>query len=180
VNPNKEEGGGTRPATAFWEVRIMLKKIDRGLDLFLTLCGSLLFFIAMVITAVQVFLRYALNSPLFWAEELARLCFLWMIYIGSILAIRYDKHMVVDILYEALPGWGKRILDKVVLVVVGVFLIVLTKEGYGLVLAEMTSVTPAMQVKVGYVYAIIPLAGLAMLLYLVFPHKSAKTSSLSE
>ena len=52
-----------------------------------------------------------------------------MIYIGSILAIRYDKHMVVDILYEALPGWGKRILDKVVLVVVGVFLIVLTKEG---------------------------------------------------
>ena len=67
-----------------------------------------------------------------------------------------------------------------VLVVVGVFLIVLTKEGYGLVLAEMTSVTPAMQVKVGYVYAIIPLAGLAMLLYLVFPYKSAKTSSLSE
>lgn len=158
----------------------MLKKFDRGLDAVLTFCGALLFSIALVITAVQVFLRYAINQPLFWAEELARLCFLWMIYVGSILAVRYDKHMVVDILYEALPQWGKRILDKVVLVVVGVFLIVLTKEGYGLVLAEMTSVTPAMQIKVGYVYSIIPLAGLAMLFYLVFPYKPAKTSSLSE
>jgi TRAP-type C4-dicarboxylate transport system permease small subunit len=45
-----------------------------------------------LIMAVQVFSRYALNSSLFWSEELARFMLVWLAFLGASLAYRRRVH----------------------------------------------------------------------------------------
>ncbi|SKA29892.1 TRAP transporter small permease [Consotaella salsifontis] len=49
-----------------------------------------------LILVVQVFMRYVLGSPLVWAEELARYLLVWCTMIGTSLAVRESRHIVVD------------------------------------------------------------------------------------
>jgi len=143
--------------------------LDRIIDRTLSWVVNLFFLITVMVTALQVFFRYVLNRPFSWTEEVAQLLFLWLIYLGSVLALRSDKHLVVDLLYVALPPNLRRIVDWVIKLLMGLFLVVLTKEGYGLVISEMASVTAALELPVGIVYLIVPISGILMLFFLFFP-----------
>jgi TRAP-type C4-dicarboxylate transport system permease small subunit len=59
--------------------------------------------IMVVLVFSNVVLRYAFNSGLAWAEEVARLMFVWMIFLGAILALRHHAHLGVEFLVEKLP-----------------------------------------------------------------------------
>ncbi|MFL6718243.1 MAG: TRAP transporter small permease [Burkholderiaceae bacterium] len=63
--------------------------------------------LALAIMVVLVFgnvvLRYAFNSGLAWAEEVARLMFVWLIFLGAILALRHHAHIGVEMLQQRLP-----------------------------------------------------------------------------
>lgn len=147
----------------------MWSTLDRIIDRTLSWVVNLFFLITVMVTALQVFFRYVLNRPFSWTEEVAQLLFLWLIYLGSVLALRSDKHLVVDLLYVALPPNLRRIVDWVIKLLMGLFLVVLTKEGYGLVISEMASVTAALELPVGIVYLIVPISGILMLFFLFFP-----------
>lgn len=53
--------------------------------------------------------RYLLNTGLAASEEIARLAFVWMIFLGAILAVRERSHVGVDMLVKRLPRWGQRL-----------------------------------------------------------------------
>lgn len=53
--------------------------------------------------------RYLLNSGLAEAEEISRLAFVWLIFLGAILAVRERAHVGVDLLVRRLPKLGKRL-----------------------------------------------------------------------
>ena len=55
-----------------------------------------LFGTLFVLWVLHIFWRYALNSPLIWSEEIALDLFIWVIFLGSALAIRRRSHLVVD------------------------------------------------------------------------------------
>ena len=63
--------------------------------------------LALAVMVVLVFgnvvLRYAFNSGLAWAEEVARLMFVWLIFLGAILALRHNAHIGVEMLQQRLP-----------------------------------------------------------------------------
>ena len=149
----------------------MLSALDRIIDRALSWVVNVFFLVTVMVTALQIFFRYVLNRPFYWTEEVAQLLFLWLIYLGSVLAMRTDKHLVVDLVYVALPPNLRRIVDLVIKLLVGLFLVVLTKEGSGLVVSEMASVTAALELPVGIVYLIVPIAGVLMLFYLLFSPK---------
>lgn len=67
--------------------------------------------VALAMMVVMVFsnvvLRYVFNSGITVSEELARFCFLWLIFIGSIVAMKERAHLGVDTLIVRLPRSGK-------------------------------------------------------------------------
>jgi TRAP-type C4-dicarboxylate transport system permease small subunit len=63
-----------------------------------------LFIVIIVCVSLQVFFRYVLNSPLIWSEETARLCFLWMIFLGLALAEKDDLHIAVEFFVGKMPN----------------------------------------------------------------------------
>lgn len=55
----------------------------------------------LVSVFANAFMRYALNSGLAWSEEFARICFVWMVFLGIFIAAREKSHIIVDILVNA-------------------------------------------------------------------------------
>jgi TRAP-type C4-dicarboxylate transport system permease small subunit len=69
-----------------------------------------LFLAAMVLMVFgNVVLRYAFNSGITVSEELSRWLFVWMTFLGALVALRTHHHLGTDSLVSRLPVLGKKI-----------------------------------------------------------------------
>ncbi len=82
------------------------------IDLFYRLLEFLVV-VCMVAMVVMVFgnvvLRYGFNSGIDVSDELSRYCFIWLTYLGAMIAMREGGHLGVDTLVKHLPLAGKKI-----------------------------------------------------------------------
>ncbi|MEY2953218.1 MAG: 2,3-diketo-L-gulonate transporter small permease protein YiaM [Pseudomonadota bacterium] len=71
--------------------------------------GVVLCLVAMVIMVFgNVVMRYAFNSGITVSEEMSRYCFIWLTYLGAMVAMRENGHLGVDTLVKLLPLSGKK------------------------------------------------------------------------
>lgn len=67
----------------------------------------------MAVMLAMVFLnaalRYLLNSGITASEEISRWLFVWMTFLGAIVAIKRHMHLGVDIVIRLLPPWLQKI-----------------------------------------------------------------------
>jgi TRAP-type C4-dicarboxylate transport system permease small subunit len=81
----------------------LLDKIFKGVDA--VLAALLLGMVLMVFG--NVVLRYAFNSGIVVSEELSRVFFVWLTFIGAIVAVRDGTHLGMDNVVERLSRRGK-------------------------------------------------------------------------
>lgn len=75
------------------------------LKLLIVLC-----MLAMVVLVFgNVVMRYAFNSGISVSEELSRWFFVWMIFLGALVALKERAHLGLDSVVKRLPPLGKRI-----------------------------------------------------------------------
>ena len=85
----------------------MTRAIDAACRLIELLIATLL--AAMVVMVFgNVVLRYAFNSGIIVSEELSRWLFLWVTFLGAIVALKDHAHLGSDFLISRLPPAGKR------------------------------------------------------------------------
>jgi TRAP-type C4-dicarboxylate transport system permease small subunit len=69
--------------------------------------------VALVAMVIMVFgnvvLRYGFNSGITVSDEMSRYCFIWLTYIGAMVAMRERGHLGVDTLVKHLPVLGKKV-----------------------------------------------------------------------
>ena len=69
--------------------------------------------LALALMVVLVFgnvvLRYGFNSGITISEEVSRWLFLWMTFLGAVVALKEHAHLGSDMLVSRLPRTGKRI-----------------------------------------------------------------------
>jgi len=82
----------------------MKKSLARTADTLETLLGATAFVSMFLAIVLQVFYRYILGSPLVWPFEFSVYCYIYVIYIGSVMAARRQSHVSFDMLYLRLPG----------------------------------------------------------------------------
>lgn len=75
--------------------------------------GLLLMMIVLVF--VNVVLRYGFNSGISVSVELSRFAFVWIVYLGSVLALAHNQHLAVPVLYRYLSPSLRRALARGVL-----------------------------------------------------------------
>jgi TRAP-type C4-dicarboxylate transport system permease small subunit len=59
---------------------------------------------------LQFVTRYVLNDSLAWTEEIATNCLVAIVFLGSAMCVRLDRHIGVDILFRYLPHRPARVL----------------------------------------------------------------------
>ena len=74
---------------------------------------SFLMVVCLALMVVMVFgnvvLRYGFNSGITVSEELSRWLFVWMTFLGAVVALRSHAHLGTDTLVARLPVRGKKI-----------------------------------------------------------------------
>lgn len=70
---------------------------------------ALLLAIMVVLVFGNVVLRYAFNSGITVSEEVSRWSFVWLTFLGGIVALKEHGHLGTDMLVSRLPVLGKKI-----------------------------------------------------------------------
>ena len=118
-----------------------------------------------IIVVVQVFARYVLNSSLFWSEELARYCLVWISFLGASVAYHDGLHPGVNLLGSKLSPAMKVFLALVVhLVSLGLFGIMVF-HGFKFAFFVRLQITPALSIPKWIIMGILPLSGIIFMIH---------------
>jgi len=116
----------------------------------------------------QVFTRFVVRRPSSVTEELARFLLVWIGVLGAAYALRTRSHLGIDVLVGRLSGLRRRVVEIAVYVSVILFAFFVMIVG-GLRLVRLTfalnQISAALGIKMGYVYLVIPLAGVLVVYY---------------
>jgi TRAP-type C4-dicarboxylate transport system permease small subunit len=110
----------------------------------------------------QVFFRYFLGSPLTWSDELARYLFVWCAFLGWVIAARRRSHLAVTMGRERLSARAQAALALVGALAALAFAAVLVWHGVRIAERNWDVETTALAISMGVVYAVVPLAALAV------------------
>jgi TRAP-type C4-dicarboxylate transport system permease small subunit len=130
--------------------------------------------VLVVSISTAVLFRYVFNSPLAWPDELARYTLVWLTFIGAPLATKSHSHIVVDFAGLFLPERPRLLVALAVHTIVIVFLAVFFVYGLLLVQRMWVAVSPALSIRVGYVYLCIPLGTALIMVHMI--HELTRTA----
>jgi TRAP-type C4-dicarboxylate transport system permease small subunit len=93
-------------------------------------CWSLVGLISLMVLVVsaQVVLRYLFNNSLDWADEVARLCFVWSIFIAIPLGLKSGAHIGIEMLVVRFAPWLRKALARAVALVGAALLLLVAWE----------------------------------------------------
>jgi len=86
--------------------------MNRAIELFCRvaeLAMALLLAAMVVMVFGNVVLRYGFNSGIIVSEELSRWLFLWITFVGAVVALKEHSHLGSDFLIARLPPAGKKV-----------------------------------------------------------------------
>lgn len=117
----------------------------------------------------QVILRYVFNSSLTWSEELARYLFIWQIWLGTSIAFRDKKHIIIETLPGKLKGRAKISMQIVVDLIWLGFCVFIVIAGFQLTasIAGRGTSSTGLNMPMQLVYASLPVSQLALCFRLV-------------
>ena len=111
--------------------------------------------VAMVVRVCgNVVLRYGFNSGITVSDEMSRYCFIWLTYIGAMVAMRDGSHLGVDTLIKKLSLRGKKVcffLSQSIMLFCNVLFFVGTYKMHGL---QVTNISPVVGMSMIWVYGI--------------------------
>lgn len=101
-----------------------LRLVESWLGRVEDILAMLLVAVLAIVVNLQIFARYLFHAPFIWPEEVARLCLVWMAFIGAAALTRRGADIAVDTFVLMLPARARRIaliLRDLVMIAVFVF-----------------------------------------------------------
>jgi len=110
----------------------VIGKVEKGFDYFekaLNLVCRIFVGAIVAIIFYAVVMRYVFQRPPFWAEELSRFIFIWIIMLGAVLVTREQSHIEFVMLIDLLPKRLKFILVNLIHLLTILFCWIMVKQG---------------------------------------------------
>ena len=87
--------------------------IDKWVNRFVLLCINVSLGVIALLVILQVTFRFIFNSPLPWPEELSRLFFIYLVFIGGAVSSRSETHISIDLIDSMLPSVQVQVLLRI-------------------------------------------------------------------
>ena len=84
---------------------VWIDGICRAIEALLAACLAVM----VVLVFGNVVLRYGFNSGITVSEEVSRWLFIWITFLGAVVALKENSHLGVDMVVSKLPAWGKKL-----------------------------------------------------------------------
>ena len=141
------------------------KKVTAAVNKCVDWLSVVLFLIIFILALCQICMRYVLNKPLVWSEELIRYAFVWICYLGWVLGTRNRSHIQITIFVDLLPKILHKMIDtlnSLILIVFSAYMIV-----YGVQMTKASTMLPAITIPItiSFVYAVVPFTNTLVIIY---------------
>jgi len=127
---------------------LFLDRCCRVLEAAIAFCLALM----VVLVFGNVFLRYAMNSGITLSEELSRWAFVWMTFLGAIVALKEHGHLGTDMLVSRLGPFGKKICLGASYALMLFACWLLFKGAYDQAIINLDSTSAVMEVSMAWIY----------------------------
>ena len=142
-----------------------VKKMDRITGKIVDTLAVILLIFIFILGIAQVFWRWVLNDPIVWSEEMIRLTYVWICYLGWVIAERADSHIRITAISSRLPKTAQKWLQMFchVLCIIMCALMVI----YGIQLIGVGAKRTAVSFPMNYavVYLMGPICNFIMVFY---------------
>lgn len=121
---------------------------------------AVLLFTAMILlVGATVFCRYFLGVGIIWSDEVARLLFVWVVFMGAFFGFQRGSHAAVYAVQNMLPKGLRRWWVSLVGVIETVFLLLIVWFGIQQIsnTAQFNQKTPGLGVQMYWYYMVIPI-----------------------
>ena len=144
-------------------IKKVLNKIDNFIEY---LCmATLVILVCIVFT--QVFTRYVLGFTPRWSEETAVILMIWLGFITTAIGVKKASHLSITAVVDLLPKSVQKVVfyfDELAVMFYGIILFIYGKD---LTINTMSSTLPATQLPAGVLYAVLPVAGVMIVIYTI-------------
>ncbi|SFL33291.1 TRAP-type C4-dicarboxylate transport system, small permease component [Gracilibacillus orientalis] len=133
----------------------IIKKLNQHIEEWILVT---LLIISLTSITLQICMRFIFDNSLAWSEELARYCFVWLIYIGIAYGVKKSRHICLDIVYDLVPVPVKKIMIILSYILIGLFAVVVIYYSYFMIeqIANFGQKSAAMRINMIYVYLSVP------------------------
>ena len=114
---------------------------------------ALMLAIMVVLVFGNVVLRYGFNSGITVSEELSRWLFVWITFMGAIVALQEGTHLGTDMLVSRLPVAGKKVCLALSHLLMLFICWLLFKGSLNQIKVNLTTTSAAMEVSMAIFYA---------------------------
>ena len=128
-------------------------RVMKIFKIFIAVIGTIM--ISIVFTNVVA--RYVFNATIPWAEELARFLFIWVTFVGAVLANDKSEHMRLDFIVDLFKGKFRKIIEIVAYVIVITLLGILIHGSTRYSISQWDWKSSALGVRHGIVYIMAPI-----------------------
>ncbi|WP_167506034.1 TRAP transporter small permease [Desulfosediminicola flagellatus] len=134
-----------------------LQKISDRLDSFFRFALFITLSAMIVLITAQIIFRVFFTA-LSWSEELSRYLLVWSSFIGTTVAFKKGAHIAVTFLVDLLPARMQKIVQTLSCILMAIFFGVTIWYSIFLFNVQIFQVSPAMGIKMRYIYMIIPIS----------------------
>lgn len=145
-----------------------MKRLLDFIEQALAVLMTALFAILIVPVTMQILSRYVDAIPRFiWTEEIARFCFIWIIMLGAMIAVRHDSHFDVDLLPKPRTSFGAGLAKAIVHVTILIIALCFIYYGIEFTQQGMMQSSEIADLPMVTIYIAWPLAGVVWTLFVI-------------
>lgn len=123
--------------------------------------------IMLVITFFQILSRFVFRIPIVWSEEVIRMSFVWLIFLGSAMAIKENSHLSLDLLTTSLTPKARRWISIGIYLIILAISIVLFIAGGDYVRRSLGKLAVTMRIPANAVNLAIPVSSAVAILFTI-------------
>ena len=112
-----------------------------------------------------VFSRYVLVRTFTWYDEIARLLFVWIVFLGAAVGVKRGVHFRLHLLVDRFPPVLQRLTVIFGILVMMGFGWILIQQGWKLVELGQFQQTAVMGLSKQYIYLSVPVGGVLVILF---------------
>ena len=141
------------------------------LKYFFNILSLLALSVLIMVTVSSVFMRYVVQKPFGWSEEVSLVLFVWLVMSGAAIA---DEHVSIDIFIMKMPVKHRLIIKCIELFITIFSFLVIIYLSIKLMVGAWEKVTPILYVPYTFIDLAIPVGLLGILVFRIVRYFSKK------
>ncbi|MBD3678550.1 MAG: TRAP transporter small permease [Rhodobacteraceae bacterium] len=163
MSANAATPGSPKGGPAFLRARRLLERVDQATKV--AVIGAMAVMTLLVVT--QVVFRYAFSSAIDWSEEVARLAFVWAMFMAIPHGIRRGVHVGIDALFVKLPDVWQELLFRASSVLAAALMAVIFWFAWQVTVYTWPEMMPTLNLTAAVYYVAVLLAAVHCVLHLL-------------